>query len=195
MENLSTTELLLQRRSVLAINMEEPAPSDEDLETILKAGIRVPDHGRVQPWRIQVIRKPGQRRLGKIYAELYSRDHPKATDKQIEVERQKPQRAPLLLVVTAHPDPSRFEKIPRVEQLLSCGAACQNMLIAATAMGYAVQWITGWPAYHPGVRRALGHTPDTDIIGFIYLGTLPSEASKERPRPNYDDIISEWDGS
>ncbi len=190
----STTDLLLSRRSVLAIKMREPGPTDKDLDIILRAAIRVPDHGRIEPWRIQVIRKPAQKRLGELYAELYTRDNPDASDKQIEVERHKPQRAPVLLVVSAHPDPERFEKIPRIEQLMSCGAACQNMLIAAEALGYAAQWITGWPAYHPGVRRALGHGADTDIVGFIYLGSRPEEPPKERPRPVFEDIVSHWDG-
>ena len=192
---MDAIELLLNRRSVLAVDMAEPAPSEKDLKTILSAAIRVPDHGRVEPWRIQVIDKQGQQRLSGLYGKLYAKDHPEASDKQIRAEQSKPLRAPLLLVVSCHPDPSRFTKIPETEQMLSCGAVCQNILIAAEALGYAAQWITGWPAYHPGIGKALGHGEDAAIIGLIYLGSRPAQPPKERPRPEFDDIVSRWNGT
>lgn len=189
---MSTLDLLLKRRSVVAKNLGEPGPSDAELEVILQAGIRVPDHGKLGPWRIQVLKKQGQAALGEILARLYADDNPEAEPRLIEIERQRPQRAPVLLAVMARVDPLH-PKIPELEQRLSGGALCQNILIAAHASGYAAQWLTEWPAFHPGVKQALGHDTEDDIIGFIYIGT-PIERPTERGRPTLDQIASEWAG-
>ena len=101
------------------------------------------------------------------------------------------QRSPVLLAVSSHLNPQRFDKVPAIEQVLSAGALCQNMLIAAQALGYGAQWVTGWPAYHAEIRMALGHSQDTDIVGFVHIGTA-AEAPKERPRPDPSAMISEW---
>lgn len=190
---MSTLDLLLKRRSVVAKNLGEPGPSDAELEMILQAGIRVPDHGKLGPWRIQVLKKQGQAALGEIFAWFYADDNPKAEPRLIEIERQRPQRAPVLLAVTARVD-TLHPKIPELEQRLSGGALCQNILIAAHASGYAAQWLTEWPAFHPGVKQALGHDAENDIIGFIYIGT-PAEQPTERGRPALDQVVSEWVGS
>jgi len=184
-------DLLLSRRSVLAKDLVEPGPSDADLETIIAAGLRVPDHGRVEPWRIQVLHKPAQLALAARCAEIFERDNPDANDALRAAERERMQRSPLLLVVTSHVDPTRFAKVPAMEQLLSAGAVCQNILIAAQALGYGAQWVTGWPAYHADVRVALGHDAATDVVGFIHLGT-PASPPNERPRPERAAIVSEW---
>lgn len=189
---MSTLDLLLTRRSVVAKNLGEPGPSDAELETILQAGIRVPDHGKLGPWRIQVLKRTGQAALGEVYARLFLEDHPQAEPRQIEIERQRPQRAPVLLAVTARIDPVH-PKIPELEQRMSGGALCQNILIAAHASGYAAQWLTEWPAFHAGVKKALGHDAGTDIIGLIYIGT-PTEIPSERNRPALDQVVSEWSG-
>lgn len=189
---MDTIDLLLKRRSVVAANITEPGPDAEALETILRAATRVPDHGKLAPWRIQVLRKDGQSRLGDLFADLFAKEIPEANEKQIEFERQRPQRAPVLLVVTAKI--TKPHKIPELEQLLSGGAVCTNMLIAANALGFCAQWLTEWPAYRPEITRALGHDPETDqIIGFVYIGT-PAEPPSERPRPALDDVVSEWTG-
>ena len=189
-----TLDLLLTRRSVLAKNLGEPGPDEESLHKILSAGIRVPDHGRAEPWRIQVLRKDAQRALAETSVEIFKRETPSAADVQIEVERQRPQRSPVLLVVTSHPDPQKFAKVPEVEQMLSSAAVCQNILIATRALGYDAQWVTDWPAYHPEIRVALGHQADTRIVGFIHVGTAV-ERPNERQRPEFDAIVSEWRGT
>ncbi len=186
-----TLDLLLTRRSVLAKNLGEPGPDDESLHKILSAGIRVPDHGRAEPWRIQVLRKDAQRALAEISVEIFKRETPSAADVQIEVERQRTQRSPVLLVVTSHPDPQKFAKVPEIEQTLSSAAVCQNILIATRALGFDAQWVTDWPAYHPEIRVALGHEADTRIVGFIHVGTA-IERPNERQRPEFDAIVSEW---
>jgi nitroreductase len=186
-------DLLLTRRSVLAKDLTEPGPTAQDLEIILRAGLRVPDHGRIEPWRIQVLHKPAQRALAAHCAEIFAREHSEASPALLDAEHARMLRSPVLLVVSSHPDASRFDKIPATEQLLSAGALCQNVLIAAQTLGYGAQWITGWPAYHADVKAALGHSAATDVVGFIHLGTA-TETPNERPRPAFEAIVSEWSG-
>ena len=191
---MEAIDLLLNRRSVVVDKMTEPGPSDADVKTILTAGMRVPDHALCMPWRIQVVHKEGQKALGELYVEIYKRENPDAEERLVEIERNRPQRAPIMLAVTAQPNMEKAARIPLMEQKLSGGALCMNILNAANALGFASQWITQWPAYHPEVKKALGHSPDTEIIGFIFIGT-PAEPPKERVRPDFDKIVSEWRGN
>jgi nitroreductase len=186
-------ELITTRRSVVAAKMTGPGPSDDELNTIIAAGVRVPDHGRVGPWRIQIIRKEAQVKLGALYGELFKEDNPEAPDDLVEFNRERPQRSPILLAITFHPDPERYVKVPHTEQILSCGALCQNILNGAHAMGYVAQWITEWPAYHGEVKKALGHGAATEIVGFIHIGTA-TEAPQERKRVGAESVVSEWAG-
>lgn len=187
-----TLDLLLTRRSVVAKNLGDPGPDAVTLKKIISAGLRVPDHGKLGPWRIQILNDDGKAALGDIFASVFLADNPDAEERIVEMERHRPQRCPVLLVVTSRIDP-HHPKIPEMEQRLSGGALCQNILVAAHASGFAAQWLTEWPAFHASVKDALGHSEDTDIIGFIYIGT-PSEAPTERGRPAYDDVVSEWTG-
>lgn len=189
---MEAIDLLLSRRSVSASMMSEPGPSEDQLQKILSAAVRVPDHGKINPWRLQVIRKDGQRKLGDIYAKLFKAKNPDADEMKVEYERNRPQAAPILICATARLD--RAHKIPIIEQQLSGGAMCVNLLNAAHAMGFGANWVTGWPAYDSDVKKALGHDADTDIIGFIFLGT-PKETPADRPRPALSDIVSEWAGA
>lgn len=192
MTTLDTLELMMTRRSVVAQMLTEPGPNDEQLAQILRAATRVPDHGKLAPWRIQILRKDGQARLGDLFGDLFARIHPEANEKQIAFERYRPQRAPLLLVVTAKL--RQGHKIPECEQLLSGGAVCAFLLMAAQALGFASQWLTEWPAYRDEVVRALGHHPETDrILGFVYIGSAGEPAS-ERWRPALADVVGVWDG-
>lgn len=187
---MNTIEFLLSRRSVSVKLITEPGPDDETLDRILRIATRVPDHGKLTPWRIQVLRKDGQARLGDFLAGRFTARHPDANEKQVAFERDRPQRAPLLLVVTAKV--RKQHKIPELEQILSGGAVCHNILLAALAEGWAANWITEWPAYDDEVVRFLGHDPETDrILGFLYLGTA-AEAPDERPRPELADVVSRW---
>lgn len=189
---MDALDLLLTRRSVVAKNLGEPGPSAEQLEQILTAGIRVPDHGKIGPWRIQVLDKQGQAALGDILADLYLQDNPETEERLVEIERERPQRCPILLIVTAKIDP-HHPKIPALEQRLSGGAVCQNLLLAAHATGFAAQWLTQWPAFDARVLKALGHGEDADMIGMIYIGT-PTEPPAERNRATLDQVVSHWTG-
>ena len=187
----STIDLLLTRRSVLAKDLIPPGPNADELKIILQCGLRVPDHSRAEPWRIQVLDKSAQKALGNFSADLFQREHPKVNDVLVELERQRPQRSPTLLVVTFHVNEQKLPTIPKVEQLLSCAALCQNILVAVAAMGYRGQWLTDWLAYHPEVIRYLGHGEGTQIVGFIHIGSVEKPPNK-RPRPEFDAIVSEW---
>ena len=180
-------EALLRRRSVVAKNLGEPGPDDQTLEQILRAGVRVPDHGKLGPWRLQVLAKPAQEMLGNVLADAYADDHPDARDDQIAFERGRPARAPVLIVVSSLLQ--RQHKIPEIEQLLSCGAVCQNLLNAAALLGFGAQWLTEWPAYNSRVKGALGVPEDQHIIGFVCIGT-PTEPPNERPRPDFANVVS-----
>jgi len=183
---------LLKRRSVVAKEMVGPGPTDDELQTILRVATRVPDHGKLAPWRIQILRGAGQRRLGDLFARLFAADNPTANEKQIAFERDRPSRAPLLLVVTSKPIIPH--KIPAFEQTMSVGAVCQNILNAATALGYGAQWLSEWPAFRREVHELLGHDgPHDQIAGFMYIGTAPNPPS-ERPRPVVEGVCSEWLG-
>ena len=185
------TNFLRSRRSVLAAKLVDPGPNTETLEAIIEIGLRVPDHSRCGPWRIQIIGKEGQARLGDLYATLFAKDNADASVSQIEYWRERPQVAPVLLAITCHPNQEKVHKIPVWEQILSGGALCQNILNGAHAFGYAAQWLTEWPAYHGDVLECLGHDPKTEVYGFIFIGTA-SEAPKERKRIGADDVVSVW---
>lgn len=184
-------DFLLKRRSVVARMMTGPGPSDADLEKILRTGMRVPDHGRLTPWRFIVIRGDARARMGEIVGEAYRKANPDCIEEQVEIERERFMRAPVIVAVASRTNPEH--KIPEWEQILSSGAACQNMLSAALSMGYAAQWITEWPAYNAGIRTALGLEPADRIAGFLYFGSM-TDAPTDRERPDYGNIVSEWTG-
>lgn len=183
-------DFLGSRRSPALRGMGGPGPDDATLDRILRAAIRVPDHGMLAPWRIVVLRGPAKARYADAIADLYRRLFPDATDEQVLNERRKPLLAPITLAVVAKLKPGH--KIPEYEQLLSGAAVCQTLLLAAHGAGFAATWLTGWPAYRPEVVELLGFDPATDkIVGFVHIGTaaLPAE---DRPRPALSDVVSEW---
>ena len=189
---MEAIELLRTRRSVLVRNLSDPGPSKEELNAIIEAGLRVPDHGKIGPWRIQIITDKGQRKLGDIFARAFKKEHgDRATDPMIEFEKNRPNRAPCLLVITSNIIVPH--KIPEMEQKLSGGALCMNILNAAHALGYSAQWLTEWVSYNAEIKVALGHDPSVDIIGMIYIGT-PLEQPQQRARPSINTVVSEWSG-
>ncbi len=186
-------EFLRNRRSVVAANLTDPGPSEDELKTIIEIGLRVPDHSRCGPWRIQIIRREGQAKLGELYADLYAKENENPTAEQIEYWRGRPQSAPILLAITCYPNEEKMHKIPLWEQILSGGAMCQNILNASHAIGYSAQWLSEWPAYHKEVKHLLGHKEDIEIYGFMFIGTA-TEPPKERNRIGAEDVVSEWRG-
>ena len=180
-------DLLLTRRSGSAKAMEEPGPSKNQVEDILRAGARAPDHGKLFPWRFIVFEGKGRGRMGDILAEVMEAEGERA--KQVEEERNRFLRAPLVIgVISAAREQ---HKIPVWEQELSAGAVCQNILIAATALGFVGNWLTEWCAYHPAVKQKMGLKPGERVAGFLYIGTAKDEL-EERPRPEMDKIVSNF---
>ncbi len=182
-------DYLLSRRSVSVKKLEEPGPSEPELLQILRVASRVPDHKKMAPWRFHVFDKAAQAKLGDRWAELYAereRGNPDVMEKHIEFERERPQRAPLLIAVVSK---TAFGKAPIWEQQLSAGAACMNLMHAAHALGYAANWLSEWPNFDDTVRADFGcEKPEDQIAGFIYIGT-PSEAPSERDRPDLKDVV------
>ena len=179
---------LLTRRSVSVKDMMKPAPSAAELELILRAATRVPDHGKLTPWRIVVLMEPGQHRLGALDADLFAAAYPEATPLQLHAERQRFARAPLCLAVLSMPKPGTK---PVWEQELSAGAVCMNILHAAHMLGYGGKWLTEWVAYSPEILTALGGAPEHKIAGFLYLGSKLSEP-EDRDRPKLEDVVTEF---
>ncbi len=183
-----TIDLLLSRRSGSAKAMTGPGPSEAELETILQAASRVPDHGKLFPWRFIVFEGEARARFGHMIVEAL-RETEKITEDRAALEAARLLRAPVVVAVV-----SRVREaipIPVWEQVLSAGAVCQTMLIAAHALSYVANWLTEWYAYHPGVKERLGLKPDERIAGFIYIGksAVPLE---ERIRPEQAKIVSRY---
>jgi nitroreductase len=174
---------------VSPIDIADPAPDEETLLKIVAAALRAPDHGRLHPWRFISIRGESRSRLGDVFASALQRRDPNATAERLERERQKPLRGPLLLVVVARiAEPS---KIPAVEQLLSAGAAAQNIMLASHALGFSAMWKTGEAAYDASVKEALGLEASEAIVGLLYIGT--PKAMPKPPAPlDPSDFIRTW---
>jgi len=184
-----TIDFLTTRRSTVARMMGDPGPNDDELRQIMEAGMRVPDHGRLTPWRFIVIRSDARDTIGDVIVNSFKRNNPDAIQEQIEIEQERLTRAPIVIAVVSRVH--REHKIPVWEQILSSGAACQTMLIAAQSTGYAAQWLTEWYAYDSDVKKAIGAEADDEIAGFVYLGNPVGELT-DRARPIYDHIVSEW---
>lgn len=186
-----TLELLGRRRSVVANNMTGPGPDAEQLTELLTLAARVPDHGKLTPWRFLVFAGQARARFGRVMAERFAELNPDADRRLIDIEAGRFTRAPVVVAVVSRPAP--HPKVPEWEQVLSAGAVCQNLLVAATAMGFASQWITEWYAFDDTVRAAMGLEEHEKIAGFIYLATA-TEPPGERARPVLSDIVSHWQG-
>ncbi|MBV9330241.1 MAG: nitroreductase [Alphaproteobacteria bacterium] len=182
-------DLLLTRRSGSAKAMTGPGPSPAQLETILRAASRVPDHGKLFPWRFLIFEGEARTRAGDVLAGSLRATDPSVSPERLETERQRLQRAPVVIAVISHV--REAIPIPEWEQILSAGAACQTILVAAHALGFVANWITEWPAYHSLVKERLGLKPGERIAGFIYIGSsaVPLE---ERKRPQLEDIVSRF---
>lgn len=183
----STMDLLLSRRSGSAKLMAGPGPDQAQLDQILAAAARVPDHGKLFPWRFIVIEGEAQDRFGAVLADALPAD--KADERNREIELTRFKRAPIVVAVVSRITPDH--KIPVWEQQLSSGAVCMNMLLAAHTLGFVANWLTEWCAYDQKVTAALGLKADERIAGFVYIGTSKIKL-EERPRPDMTQIVSRF---
>ena len=185
----SPASLTATRRSGKPRDMVAPGPDDAQLRRILAAAIRTPDHGKLAPWRFVIVGSGQREAFADLLDRAYRETKPDAGRLEIEANRQFALQAPVLVVAISMP--AHASHIPIWEQELSAGAACMNLLAAAHAEGFVAGWLTGWAAYSETVRAAFA--PEGRIAGFIFVGS-PARALEERPRPDYDAVVSLWPG-
>ncbi len=182
-------ELLKIRRSVKPREMSGPGPSAAELETILTIGARVPDHGKLTPWRFIVFEGDAPRARRRRHRAGVRAEESAAPAAEIEIEKRRLMDAPLVIAVVSFTKP--HPKVPAWEQELSAGASAMNIVTAATALGYGANWLTGWFAFDRDVLDGLGVKPDEKLAGFIHIGT-PSKPTEDRPRPALSDIVTRF---
>ena len=173
---------------VSAKALSEPGPTDSQIAALLEAGACAPDHGRLRPWRFLVVRGKAREELGDLFATVTRARQADATEDALERERRKPLRAPLIVIVAAVL--TAQSKIPEIEQLLSVGAAAQNILLAAHGLGFGAIWRTGETAYDPQIVEGLGLPREARIVGFLYIGSSASPPIARRPTSEAN--ATEW---
>ncbi|HEU0152566.1 MAG TPA: nitroreductase [Arenimonas sp.] len=186
---MNELDFLRRRRSVPSRLLGEPGPSPDQVLAMLAEAVRVPDHGKLVPWRFLRIQGPDRATLGEILARRSLERDPQAAPAAVEKDRQRFSQAPLVLAVIGRLTPGH--KVPEQEQLLSGGAVCFALLQAAQALGFGAQWLTGWAAYDPVVTARLGLVAGETVLGFIHVGT-PSELAPERQRPDPAALLGDW---
>jgi nitroreductase len=187
---MEAIDLLMTRDS--ALKLEEPGPSEGELEQMLQSAVRAPDHGRLRPWRFVVIPTNQRARFGEVMAESMRRRMPETAADMLQRERDKAMRAPIIVAVAAHLQ--KGHRIPEIEQLSAVAAAAQNLMLAAPAQGYGAMWKTGDAAYDPWVREQLGLSSEDEIIGFLYIGTRSGGGSPPERNAKAKDFVSVWAG-
>jgi nitroreductase len=187
---LNPLDFLDQRRSVPARQLGEPGPDAAQLERLLQAAVRVPDHGKLVPWRLLAIRGDARARLGRSLAGIHAQQEPDVAPSVLDKDRERFNFAPLIVTVIARIE-ADHPKIPAQEQLLSAGCVAYNLLLGAQALGFGAQWLTGWAAYDGEVARLLGLGANERVVAFVHVGTA-KEPAPERARPAIADVWSEW---
>ncbi len=184
-----TISLLKTRRSFPSMNLVEPGPTPEQLTDLLTIASRVPDHGKLAPWRFILFRGDARAAAGEATAAVLLKNRPDIDEKSLAHEKNRFLRSPLVVAVVSRAAP--HVKIPEWEQLMSAGAVAMNLIVAANAMGFATQWLTEWVTYDAEARHVLGLADTERLVGLVYVGT-PNTDPFERPRPALADIVSEW---
>jgi nitroreductase len=187
--NPALRDYLLARRSVGQAFLTEPAPTGEDLQTLLTIATRVPDHGKLAPWRLVLFTGDARVAAGEKLAELAKRKRPELDEAGLEIERRQFLPAPLVVGVISTAKP--HVKIPEFEQLLSAGNVAFNLVHGAYALGYAATWITRWYSFDAEAAALLGAKEGERFVGFVHIGT-PTTIIEDRPRPNLDEIVTDW---
>lgn len=184
-------DFLLTRSSAPIPELREPAPSDAEIETMIRIASRVPDHGRLEPWRFILYRGDARVAVGEKLAALAELREGPLTEGRRQQELARFSRAPVVIGVVS--SPKEHPKIPQWEMFLSGGAAAMNLVIAANALGYATNWITNWYSDVEEGRRILGLAPHERVIGFLHIGTFAG-AAPERPRPDVSTLYADYSG-
>ena len=188
---MSSIDLLFSRRSTPSRLLGAPGPDEATLLELLRAAVHVPDHGKLTPWRFVLVEGDARVRLGEILADRHGEIVAEASEASLEKERNRFLSAPTIVVAVGRIDPDH--RIPAQEQLLSGGCACFSLLLAAHALGFGAQWLTGWAAYDPQVAARLGLAEGECILGFIHIGTTEA-TPPDRPRPDPAAVLERWHG-
>jgi nitroreductase len=189
--NTLLRDYLLNRRSVGIAFLAEPGPNQDELEQILRIGTRVPDHGKITPWRLIVIEGENRAKAGEKLAGLVAQRTPGMDEASLDIERKRFLPAPLTIGVIS--SPQDHPKVPEFEQLLSAGNVAFNLLHGAHALGFAASWVTRWYAFDDEAAEMLGARPGERFVGFVHIGT-PTTTMDDRPRPELKDIVTYWGG-
>ena len=182
-------DCLRRRRSVPSRLLAAPGPDDAQLTAMLTEAVRVPDHGKLVPWRFLRIAGDARHALGDLLAQRARERDPDAPDAVVEKDRHRFSHAPVVVAVIGRPQAGH--KVPVQEQLLSGGAVCFSLLLAAQALGFGAQWLTGWAAYDRAITARRGLADAEVILGFIHIGTA-TEPVPERVRPDVRDLLGDW---
>ncbi|MEO8459558.1 MAG: nitroreductase [Dokdonella sp.] len=185
-------EPIESRLSVPSRQLGAPGPDSEQLQALMHAALRVPDHGKLEPWRLILIRGGARMRFGAALAEIHARIDTDVPDSVLEKDRTRYTFAPLIVAVIARIT-ANHPKVPVQEQILSSGCVAYNLLLGAQALGFGAQWLTGWAAYDRDVAALLGLADNESVIAFVHIGSSGS-AGIERTRPQVDALVSDWDG-
>ena len=184
-----TIALLRRRRSAPPMTMTGPGPTRDEMDTMLSLATRVPDHGKLAPWRFIVFDGDARARAGDIIAATYAEDHPEVSASRLDIERRRLQHAPAVVAVVSRAAP--HVKIPEWEQLMSAGAAAMTLVVAANALGFVTAWLTEWYSYDVRVAAALGLAPHERLAGFVHVGR-PTVAVEDRVRPVTADLVTRF---
>lgn len=185
-------DFMLARKSAPIPDLNEPGPSEAEIETMIRIASRVPDHGGLAPWRFILYRGEARERIGEMLAELAEKREGPLDAGRREKERTRFSRAPLVIGVVSSPKQNP-KQIPEWEMFLSGGAAAMNLMIAANALGFGTNMITNWYSDDPEGRRLLGLAPHERVVGFVHIGTTSREPP-ERPRPDVAALCAEYAG-
>ncbi|MCY6380678.1 nitroreductase family protein [Hoeflea prorocentri] len=185
--NEALKSYLETRRTIPANMMTEPGPDHDTIQKMLALATRVPDHGKLAPWRFIVISGEARQRIGSLLSELALRNNPDMPAERREQEETRLARAPVVIVVVSKA--AEHPKIPQWEQVLSAGAICLNLYMAANAFGFAANWLSEWISTDRDALDILGVTPEEQVAGMIHIGT-PTVPPNERPRPDVETLTT-----
>ncbi|MEP6907029.1 MAG: nitroreductase [Pseudoxanthomonas sp.] len=189
MSSQDLLSILQSRRSVPSKQLQAPGPDDSTLDRMLQAAVRVPDHGKLVPFRFLRIQGEDRQALGEVLASRTLQRDPHAASATVEKDRARFSHAPLIITVIARLTPGH--KVPEQEQLLTAGCVCFALLQSAQALGFGAQWLTGWAAYDEVVDKVLGLQANEKVAGFIHIGT-PKIEVPDRERPDAQSLLDDW---
>ena len=187
--DLAALALIENRSTVPNIHLGEPGPSEAEIRRIVAAAVRVPDHGKLKPWRFVLVRDAARADLDARLGPIYRTRFPDAPAEKTRLEETRFSRVPLTIMVVS--TAAEHVKIPVYEQELSVGAACMNLMLAAHGLGYSAHWVTGWLCHDAEALAILGVKPGERVAGFFGIGT-PTAAPIVRPRPAFEDVTTDW---